>query len=117
MATATGSITNSTAQDVIPKKSHQPVNYKFPKCTFVQKKAVSVPSILFDLASGNSYITNSYSLGSASCCLCLSLTNKPAHMHPSFSCVTSLAHECVHNHTALDKYSTVESGYQVHIII
>ena len=41
MATATSSITDSTVQDDIPQNPHHPVNYKFPKCTFGQKKAVS----------------------------------------------------------------------------
>ena len=41
MATATDSITDSTVEDDIPEKPRHPVNYKFPKRTFGQRKAVS----------------------------------------------------------------------------
>ena len=41
MATASGSITDSMAQDDTPEKLHHLANYKFHKCTFGQKKAVS----------------------------------------------------------------------------
>ena len=57
MATATGSITDSTAQDDIPKNSHQPVNYSFPSAHLGLRKQYPVPSNLLSLASGNGYTT------------------------------------------------------------
>ena len=53
MATATGSITDSTAQDDIPENPHHPAKYKFSSAHFGKRKQCSMPSNLLGLASGS----------------------------------------------------------------